>query len=186
MSGAGVALPRPDRGASLGRLGAIWGLAFSVALGARLIQVQTERPGGGVIAGLAFATLYVTPFALAAYALRSGDPRFQIAVWAAAGVIGLALSFSSLAGVTLFLLPAAGLLLAGAWLRHRGEPRHLSMRHLVLCIGLIGAAVASGFALLFDSSSLAGASLSLVVCLLVGAAAVAVRRIDARREGPAA
>ncbi len=148
MSGVGVALSRPDRGVSLGRLGALWGLGFSVALGTRLVQVETEPPGGGVIVGAAFAALYVTPFALVVYALRSGDTRFQIAVWTAAGVTGLALSFSSLTGMTLILLPAVGLLLAGAWLRRRHGQRHLSKRHLVLSIGLIGAAIASGFALI--------------------------------------
>lgn len=184
MSGAGVTLPRLDRGASLGRLGAIWGLAFSVALGARLIQVQSERPGIEVVVGVAFAALYVTPFALALYAARSGDPRFQIAVWTAAGVAGLALALSSLAGLTLVLLPASGLLLVGAWLRHPKERRYLSMRHVVLSMGLIGAAVASGFALI-GSFSPRGAGLALGVWLLAGTGAVAVRRIDARKEGEA-
>lgn len=106
-------------GEKLGRIGAVAGLVLSLALTARLIQVQI-RPGR---AGLAFAVLggllLVGPFAVGlAVRGRLGDRRVR-ATWLGCGLLAMAVGFLSPATFPLII---CGVLLVAGAVSRRADP----------------------------------------------------------------
>jgi hypothetical protein len=93
--------------------GGVWGLAASGALLG--IRVVGARPGPlDPLEETAFAVVHVGPFILALAALWFRSPEARAGAWWGTGVLAILLSVTSLAGVTLILLPAGvALMVAG-------------------------------------------------------------------------
>jgi hypothetical protein len=106
-------------GERLARVGGVAGLVLSLALTARLIQVQI-RPGR---AGLAFALvgglLLVTPFAASLAVRGRVGGRGRRATWLGSGLLAMALGFLSPASFPLIL---CGVLLVAGAMSSRTHP----------------------------------------------------------------
>ena len=102
------------RSRRLAAIGSVLGLAISLALTLRLMQVHVLRPGGTPIFGLLYSSMLLAPFVASIAALKKSSGRLQTNVWGVSGMVSLALAFTSLAGVTLPLLIPSGFLLAAA------------------------------------------------------------------------
>ncbi len=98
----------------LAAVGAVLGLAISLALTLRLIQVHFLRPDGTPLFALLYSSMLLAPFVASIAALKRSSGRLQTNVWGVSGMVSLALAFTSLAGATLPLLIPSGFLVAAA------------------------------------------------------------------------
>jgi hypothetical protein len=103
----------------LGRLGALIGLGMSSAYAAWLLVVQTGPGKAGLIPALGLGLGYVAPFVVALVALRVREANRRVALWMGCGVLGLLLSITSVAGVTLPLFAPAVILFVAGFRLHR-------------------------------------------------------------------
>jgi hypothetical protein len=117
----------------------ILGLVPAAFLGARLFFSQ-EQP-----VAWALALLYGTPYLLALWLSRSEDHAARGGLLLTLGLISLAASFSSLAGVALVLLPATAALLLAAALSMRLAGRQMPRIALLFFSSLLMSAVIIGF-----------------------------------------
>jgi hypothetical protein len=135
-------------GLSLARAGSVLGLGITFLLTMRLASVQATRNETGLIWGLAFGLAYVAPFLLASVALWSRDLHRRGTLCVGAGIAGLLLMFTSLAGVTLILFVPAILLVLGGIRLLEDESTRVHGPTLTFILGPVGAVVVT-FAALF-------------------------------------
>ena len=138
---------QPGQGSAL--YGGMWGLAVAVVLGVlRALNsdppvLQTEAFGTAV-----FTLVYAAPYLLAIAASRVSDRGTRGSLLLPLALVSLVATFSAFSGVTLLLLPATLMMLAGSVLSLNRSGRWARNLGISL-LGLIGAAaiVLSFFAL---------------------------------------
>jgi hypothetical protein len=90
----------------------------ALRLGLLTLQPTLETPSplfnGELFGGLAFALVYMLPFAVSLSCLRLHNVILQTATWLAAALLGLLASFTTFSLVSLVLFPLPALLLLGA------------------------------------------------------------------------
>lgn len=135
-------------GLSQARAGTVLGLAIALLLTLRLASVHTTRNERGLVWGLAFGLTYAGPFLLASFALWVREVPRRGTVCVGAGVAGLLLMFTSLAGVALVFLVPAILLVVGGIRLLEDESTSTHGPTLTFILGPVAGVVAT-FAALF-------------------------------------
>ncbi len=90
------------------------GLGIILALGLAVVRVTNSAEPldlESALGNVAFAVVYLAPFAVALWAVAWRNPALQAAVWLAAGVLGFLASWTAFSGVSLVFLPTAPLLI---------------------------------------------------------------------------
>ncbi len=100
----------PARPLAFGTLGAVLGLGGALVITAVAVVALGPEAPSERLGFLGLAAVFAGPFALALFA-RSRSGWLRAGVWVGAGILGLGMSFTSMTGVTLLLVPAALLLM---------------------------------------------------------------------------
>ena len=88
-------------------IGAVLGIVPALGLGSlRFLLAEGPESAAQITGNVAFALVYLSPYLLALIASRLRDPGVRGGLLAAIGLLSLAASFSSMALVTVVLLPA--------------------------------------------------------------------------------
>jgi hypothetical protein len=126
-------------------VGGLLGLAPALGLGAlRLINQDQPEAQTQVAGNLVFALVYASPYLLTLALSRTRDPATRGGLLLAVSLLSLVASFSSLAGVTVALLPATVVIFVASARSIRVADQRVSRILSGLLAGLVGAA-AIGF-----------------------------------------
>lgn len=132
-------------------IGAVLGIVPALGLGSlRFLLAEGPESAAQITGNIAFVLIYLSPYLLALMASRVRDPGVRGGMLAAVGLLSLAASFSSMALVTVVLLPATFVIWFAAAKSITASDRRLTA--FVPSVGaglLIAAAVGFGFFALF-------------------------------------
>ena len=122
---------RTQRGTKVAMIGAVVGLVPAAGLGSlRFLNAEPPVAVSEIAGNIAFALIYLSPYALAAAASRVRDPSVRGGFLIAIGLLSLAASFSAfLSLVSIVLLPATIVIWVAAVrsLRAAGRARTIAM-----------------------------------------------------------
>ena len=139
------------RGTRVAVIGAVLGVVPAVGLGSlRFLLAEGPESAAQIAGNIAFALVYLSPYLLALMASRVRDPGVRGGLLAAVGLLSLAASVSSLALVTVVLLPATFVIWFAAAKSITASGRRLAASVPAVGVGLlIAAAVGFGFLTMF-------------------------------------
>ena len=130
------------RGQRAGVVAGVLGLVPAVGLGSlRFVLAEEPEAQAQVAGGVAFSLAYMSPYLVTIAISRTHDPAVRGALLLALGLLSMVASFSSLAGVTVVLLPATVAIFVASVKSLRVADHAVGRAAPTFLAGLVGVAV---------------------------------------------